>query len=178
MIEVCVLNPPLVHVWKLISVLQSMCTAAWNDRENWYLVDVVQYKTCPNTVFVCVSRLFTYPPPPAVGGICVTNEDLYCLNDGEFLNDVIIEFYIKWVCRFIHTACSHSVLSLMIICRPKFHFLSMMLSVFWTLVCIFTYFFNWLKLLNLQTGQKLLFYVIIDVPCVLTLSFLQRNSYL
>ena len=45
---------------------------------------------------VCVhGRLFTYPPPPAVGGITVTNEDLYCLNDGEFLNDVIIEFYIK-----------------------------------------------------------------------------------
>jgi len=42
-------------------------------------------------------RLFTYPPPPAVGGITVTNEDLYCLNDGEFLNDVIIEFYIKCV---------------------------------------------------------------------------------
>jgi len=46
-------------------------------------------------VCVCVYRLFTYPPPPAVGGITVTNEDLYCLNDGEFLNDVIIEFYIK-----------------------------------------------------------------------------------
>ena len=43
----------------------------------------------------CACRLFTYPPPPAVGGITVTNEDLYCLNDGEFLNDVIIEFYIK-----------------------------------------------------------------------------------
>ena len=44
---------------------------------------------------VCMCRLFTYPPPPAVGGITVHNEDLYCLNDGEFLNDVIIEFYIK-----------------------------------------------------------------------------------
>lgn len=44
---------------------------------------------------VCSCRLFTYPAPPAVGGITVTNEDLYCLNDGEFLNDVVIEFYIK-----------------------------------------------------------------------------------
>jgi len=42
-------------------------------------------------------RLFTYPPPPAVGGITVHNEDLFCLNDGEFLNDVVIEFYIKSV---------------------------------------------------------------------------------
>jgi len=40
-------------------------------------------------------RLFTYPPPPATGGIAVTNEDFYCLNDGEFLNDVIIDFYLK-----------------------------------------------------------------------------------
>ncbi len=38
-----------------------------------------------------------YPPPPATGGISVTNEDLHCLNDGEFLNDVIIDFYLKWV---------------------------------------------------------------------------------
>ena len=38
-----------------------------------------------------------YPPPPAKGGISVTNEDLHCLNDGEFLNDVILDFYLKWV---------------------------------------------------------------------------------
>lgn len=38
-----------------------------------------------------------YPPPPAKGGISVTNEDLHCLNDGEFLNDVIIDFYLKSV---------------------------------------------------------------------------------
>ena len=41
--------------------------------------------------------MFTYPPPPATGGIAVTNEDFYCLNDGEFLNDVIIDFYLKYV---------------------------------------------------------------------------------
>lgn len=42
-------------------------------------------------------RLMVYPPPPAKGGITVTNEDLHCLNDGEFLNDVIIDFYLKYV---------------------------------------------------------------------------------
>jgi len=44
--------------------------------------------------------LLVYPPPPAKGGISVTNEDLHCLNDGEFLNDVIIDFYLKSLSLF------------------------------------------------------------------------------
>uniref|UniRef100_A0A3Q3A5T2 Sentrin-specific protease 6 n=1 Tax=Kryptolebias marmoratus TaxID=37003 RepID=A0A3Q3A5T2_KRYMA len=44
-----------------------------------------------------VVKLMMYPPPPAKGGISVTNEDLHCLNDGEFLNDVIIDFYLKYL---------------------------------------------------------------------------------
>ncbi|XP_034153136.1 sentrin-specific protease 6 isoform X1 [Esox lucius] len=44
-----------------------------------------------------VRKLILYPPPPARGGISVTNEDLHCLNDGEFLNDVIIDFYLKYL---------------------------------------------------------------------------------
>jgi len=42
-----------------------------------------------------ISRLAIFPAPPAKGGISVTNEDQFCLNDGEFLNDVIIDFYLK-----------------------------------------------------------------------------------
>ncbi|XP_029569817.1 sentrin-specific protease 6 isoform X1 [Salmo trutta] len=44
-----------------------------------------------------VKRIILYPPPPARGGISVTNEDLHCLNEGEFLNDVIIDFYLKYL---------------------------------------------------------------------------------
>lgn len=44
-----------------------------------------------------IVKLMAYPPPPAKGGISVTNEDLHCLNDGEFLNDVIIDFYLKYL---------------------------------------------------------------------------------
>ncbi|XP_029965403.1 sentrin-specific protease 6 isoform X2 [Salarias fasciatus] len=44
-----------------------------------------------------IVKLMVYPPPPAKGGISVTNEDLHCLNDGEFLNDVIIDFYLKYL---------------------------------------------------------------------------------
>ncbi|KAM6185843.1 sentrin-specific protease 6-like [Rhynchocyon petersi] len=49
-----------------------------------------------HTIFIGpVEKLIVYPPPPAKGGISVTNEDLHCLNEGEFLNDVIIDFYLK-----------------------------------------------------------------------------------
>uniref|UniRef100_A0A3Q1ECY4 Sentrin-specific protease 6 n=1 Tax=Acanthochromis polyacanthus TaxID=80966 RepID=A0A3Q1ECY4_9TELE len=44
-----------------------------------------------------IVKLMVYPPPPSKGGITVTNEDLHCLNDGEFLNDVIIDFYLKYL---------------------------------------------------------------------------------
>lgn len=44
-----------------------------------------------------VEKLIVYPPPPAKGGISVTNEDLHCLSEGEFLNDVIIDFYLKYL---------------------------------------------------------------------------------
>ncbi|XP_052089832.1 sentrin-specific protease 6-like isoform X2 [Mytilus californianus] len=52
-----------------------------------------------------VEKLITYPPPPATGGITVTNEDLFCLTDGEFLNDVIIDFYLKYL---VHEKLSES----------------------------------------------------------------------
>ncbi|XP_009067891.1 PREDICTED: sentrin-specific protease 7-like, partial [Acanthisitta chloris] len=44
-----------------------------------------------------VENLIVYPPPPAKGGLGVTREDLECLEHGEFLNDVIIDFYLKYL---------------------------------------------------------------------------------
>ncbi|XP_005090611.1 uncharacterized protein LOC101864041 isoform X2 [Aplysia californica] len=41
-------------------------------------------------------RLLQYPFPPA-RGIPITTEDLYCLTEGEFLNDVIIDFYLQYL---------------------------------------------------------------------------------
>ncbi|KAK5874713.1 hypothetical protein CesoFtcFv8_027281 [Champsocephalus esox] len=43
------------------------------------------------------TRLIQYPAPPSKGRISVTKEDLLCLRDGEFLNDVIIDFYLKYL---------------------------------------------------------------------------------
>ncbi|XP_062982946.1 sentrin-specific protease 7 isoform X2 [Elgaria multicarinata webbii] len=44
-----------------------------------------------------IRNLIVYPPPPAKGGLGVTKEDLVCLEYGEFLNDVIIDFYLKYL---------------------------------------------------------------------------------
>ncbi|CAG5126353.1 unnamed protein product, partial [Candidula unifasciata] len=41
-------------------------------------------------------RLLQYPPPPA-RGLPITTEDLFCLTEGEFLNDVIIDFYLQYL---------------------------------------------------------------------------------
>ncbi|KAK7877778.1 hypothetical protein WMY93_031538 [Mugilogobius chulae] len=43
------------------------------------------------------SRLIQYPAAPSKGRISVSSEDLLCLNQGEFLNDVIIDFYLKYL---------------------------------------------------------------------------------
>ncbi|XP_030211358.1 sentrin-specific protease 7 [Gadus morhua] len=42
-------------------------------------------------------RLIQYPAPPSKGSITVTTEDLACLKPGTFLNDVIIDFYLKYL---------------------------------------------------------------------------------
>ncbi|XP_036405871.1 sentrin-specific protease 6 isoform X1 [Megalops cyprinoides] len=71
--------------------LSSRLQAAFDDDEEEDMAELQPTFTGP------VVKLIVYPPPPAKGGISVTNEDLHCLNDGEFLNDVIIDFYLKYL---------------------------------------------------------------------------------
>ncbi|KAK2840013.1 hypothetical protein Q5P01_013753 [Channa striata] len=55
-------------------------------------------------------RLIQFPPPPLKGGITVTLEDLQCLDSGQFLNDVIIDFYLKYLLQNASASmaeCSH-----------------------------------------------------------------------
>ncbi|CAN7988946.1 unnamed protein product [Ixodes hexagonus] len=42
-------------------------------------------------------KLLVYPPPPKTGGIPVHRADLRCLGEAQFLNDVIIDFYLKYL---------------------------------------------------------------------------------
>ncbi|XP_041115477.1 sentrin-specific protease 7b isoform X2 [Polyodon spathula] len=44
-----------------------------------------------------LTKLIVFPPPPTKGGIAVTTEDVECLDNGQFLNDVIIDFYLKYL---------------------------------------------------------------------------------
>lgn len=39
--------------------------------------------------------LLVYPPPPAQASITLTYADLECLKPEEFLNDSILDFYLK-----------------------------------------------------------------------------------
>ncbi|KAI5106896.1 sentrin-specific protease 7, partial [Silurus meridionalis] len=56
------------------------------------VTDWTQYRHCGPA-----RRLIQFPPPPSKGAITVTTEDLECLDSGEFLNDVIIDFYLKYL---------------------------------------------------------------------------------
>ncbi|MED6231645.1 hypothetical protein ATANTOWER_001801 [Ataeniobius toweri] len=51
-------------------------------------------------------RLIQFPPPPLKGGITVTTEDLQCLDSGQYLNDVIIDFYLKYLIQNASAAIS------------------------------------------------------------------------
>lgn len=44
-----------------------------------------------------IDRMTVYPPPPAKGGIAINTEDYVCLGEDQFLNDAIIDFYLRYV---------------------------------------------------------------------------------
>ncbi|XP_029799591.1 sentrin-specific protease 6 isoform X2 [Suricata suricatta] len=92
--------------------IKGSCGQKENKVKNVSLESKIQLKNKPefqffddeeetgenHTIFMGpVEKLIVYPPPPAKGGISVTNEDLHCLSEGEFLNDVIIDFYLKYL---------------------------------------------------------------------------------
>ncbi|XP_047432646.1 sentrin-specific protease 7b isoform X2 [Mugil cephalus] len=43
------------------------------------------------------TRLVQYPVSPCKGRITISQEDMSCLEDGNYLNDVIIDFYLKFL---------------------------------------------------------------------------------
>ena len=51
----------------------------------------------PPQVMETSNTLFIYPPPPTKGGISITVDDYAVLDEESFLNDVIIDFHLKWI---------------------------------------------------------------------------------
>ncbi|XP_029984460.1 sentrin-specific protease 6 isoform X2 [Sphaeramia orbicularis] len=87
--QVSPVTPVAVPVRTRMSTRQQ--TSTYYEEEDEDMTDLQPTFTGP------IIKLMVYPPPPAKGGISVTNEDLHCLNDGEFLNDVILDFYLKYL---------------------------------------------------------------------------------
>ncbi|XP_069744737.1 sentrin-specific protease 7 isoform X3 [Narcine bancroftii] len=69
-------------------------------RKDHYVVSLASKQEKQKHVFSRngpVQKIIVFPPPPTKGGLAVTSEDLECLEEGEFLNDVIIDFYLKYL---------------------------------------------------------------------------------
>ncbi|XP_078053727.1 uncharacterized protein LOC144479093 isoform X3 [Augochlora pura] len=54
-----------------------------------------------------IQTITVYPPPPAKGGIAINTEDYLCLGEDQFLNDVIIDFYLKYLTLEVLSQSDH-----------------------------------------------------------------------
>nr|XP_040016639.1 sentrin-specific protease 6 isoform X3 [Gasterosteus aculeatus aculeatus] len=84
-------SPVAVHARTRMSTRQHTGSFLEDNEDDEDMTDLQPTFSGP------IVKLMVYPPPPAKGGMSVTNEDLHCLNEGEFLNDVIIDFYLKYL---------------------------------------------------------------------------------
>ncbi|XP_043281309.1 uncharacterized protein [Venturia canescens] len=49
-----------------------------------------------------------YPPPPSKGGIAINTEDYVCLGEDQFLNDAIIDFYLRYLTLEVLSEADHN----------------------------------------------------------------------
>lgn len=77
-------NYTLCHMWKKDHYVVSFVSKQEKQRH-------IFRQSGPS------QKIIVFPPPPTKGGLAVTTEDLECLEEGEFLNDVIIDFYLKYL---------------------------------------------------------------------------------
>ncbi|XP_068221307.1 uncharacterized protein [Palaemon carinicauda] len=59
--------------------------------------EVQAYVRKPGSYPSETKTIIIYPLPPQKGGISITTDDYACLEEEQFLNDVIIDFYLKWL---------------------------------------------------------------------------------
>ncbi|KAJ8910989.1 hypothetical protein NQ315_010818 [Exocentrus adspersus] len=81
------------------------CTPGMLDELNVKEANDILIKTCPKELtkatlglgsFTEIKQLLTYPPEGR-GRISINTEDYVCLAQDQFLNDVIIDFYLKYL---------------------------------------------------------------------------------
>ncbi|XP_041822541.1 sentrin-specific protease 7b isoform X2 [Chelmon rostratus] len=84
-------SPPPVdqHLLGLLGLSAENSSQVRNNRRKSSLVSSGQQQLS--------TRLIQYPAAPCKGRITVTKEDLACLDSSKFLNDVIIDFYLKYL---------------------------------------------------------------------------------
>ncbi|XP_067849200.1 sentrin-specific protease 7 isoform X2 [Heptranchias perlo] len=93
-------EPPLSQEENVSPVKPNNYTLCHVRRKDQYMVSIVSKQEKQRHIFRHsgpVQKVIVFPPPPTKGGLAVTTEDLECLEEGEFLNDVIIDFYLKYL---------------------------------------------------------------------------------
>uniref|UniRef100_T2M6I8 Sentrin-specific protease 7 n=1 Tax=Hydra vulgaris TaxID=6087 RepID=T2M6I8_HYDVU len=85
----------------------SQCILPWtkltilSHADACFFVEKLKFDVCQKEiVYSPVQTVLVYPLPTKTigsGGIPITNEDLLCLQDGTYLNDIIIDFYLKYI---------------------------------------------------------------------------------
>ncbi|XP_041067726.1 sentrin-specific protease 7-like isoform X2 [Carcharodon carcharias] len=77
-------NYTLCHMWRKDQYVVTIASKQEKEKHTFKQSGPIQ-------------KIIVFPPPPTKGGLAVTTEDLECLEEGEFLNDVIIDFYLKYL---------------------------------------------------------------------------------
>ena len=99
-------NEAAVEVGHLITCISNWAQITLLSHEEAQKIitqanlDVSQQEICygnPAKPTGPVETLLIYPVPPRTGGIPVTTEDVACLAESIYLNDIIIDFYLKYI---------------------------------------------------------------------------------
>ncbi|XP_034237938.1 uncharacterized protein LOC117643271 isoform X2 [Thrips palmi] len=90
---------------KIVEINQKILVEIGNGLANEILV---KSSPCENTLRsrlgvpgAEIQTMMIYPPPPSKGGISINTEDYACLGEDQFLNDVIIDFYLKYLMQSV-----------------------------------------------------------------------------
>jgi len=93
------INYLLLHLtsWAKVKLLSLSEAILVIQQANLDVCQKELYYTKPTKPKGPVETRLIFPFPPKTGGIPVTTEDEACLEEGVYLNDIIIDFYLKYL---------------------------------------------------------------------------------